>query len=185
MSLVRVLDATCAANVTYCTDFFNAAAANLTTEENCKAEWKAGNSIVKQALLGFEAYEMMYKATCLQNPEDDMYCFANAVTNTTSASDAYFYFLPYNLTLPGSSVPSCDWCTQGTMAIFHAASADRNLYIAETYEPAARQVNTICGASFVNDTLPKAEESASPMSIPSWTLIFTSLFGVALLHTFL
>lgn len=170
---MKVLDATCAANVTYCTEFFDAAAANLTAEENCKAEWKAGNFLVKEALLGFKAYEMMYKATCLQNPDDDMYCFAEAVTNLTNASDAYFYFLPYNLTLPGSSVPSCNWCNQETMGIFHAASADRSQYISDTYESAARQVNTICGSDFVNGTLPDAETSKGFNHVPSWSIAIT------------
>ncbi|KAK7416396.1 hypothetical protein QQX98_005212 [Neonectria punicea] len=185
LSIVRVLDATCAANVTYCTEFFDAAAANLTAEENCKKEWNDGDSVVKQFLFGLQAYEMMYQATCLQDPDDDMYCYANAVTNLTTASNAYFYYLPYNLTLPGSTVPACSWCIQETMSIFHSASADRSQPISNTYEAAARQVNTICGIDFVNGTLPSEEVSASFVFRPSWTALITSLVGAALVNTLL
>lgn len=94
----------------------------------------------------------MYSATCLQNPESQNYCFATAVTNTSNPSDIYFYSMPYNLSLPGSSTPSCGFCTDETMGIFHAATADSSMPIAATYPEAARQVNTICGPDFVNGT---------------------------------
>lgn len=185
LSVVRVLDATCAANVTYCTEFFDAAAANLTAEANCKKEYNNGDSVVKQFLFGLQAYEMMYQATCLQDPDDDMYCYANAVTNLTTASNAYFYYLPYNLTLPGSTVPACSWCVQETMAIFHTASADRSQPISNTYVDAARQVNTICGLDFVNGSLAEATTSASSIFMPSWTGMITSVVGAALINTLL
>ncbi|KAI5465725.1 hypothetical protein BGZ63DRAFT_347185 [Mariannaea sp. PMI_226] len=185
LSIVRVLDATCAANVTYCSEFFNTAATNLTAPQNCKAEWDDGNTAVKEFLFGMQAYQMMYQATCLQDPKTDMYCFASAVTNATTASNAYFYYLPYNLTLPGSTNPSCGWCTQETMTIFHSAAADRSKAIARTYVAAAQQVNTICGLDFVNGSLPKAEASFSPVSMPSWTILVFSLIGVLSFSNFL
>lgn len=184
-SIVRVLDATCAANVTYCTDYLSAAAKNLTAAENCKAEYNKGDVTVKQVYTGLRAYEMMYKASCLQNPTSDMYCFANAVTNLTTPSDAYFYYLPYNLSLPGSSVPSCSWCIEETMAIYHAASIDRSQLISSTYEAAARQVNTLCGLNFVNATLPKAEASSAPFVVPPSVGIFITMLGAALFTSLL
>ncbi|KAM0228906.1 hypothetical protein ACHAP5_011822 [Fusarium lateritium] len=185
LSIVRVLDATCAANVTYCTDFFEAASRNLTASENCKQEMDSGNNIVKQFLYGMQAYEMMYKATCLQTPGDDMYCYANAVTNTTTAANAYFYYLPYNLTLPGSTNPSCSWCIQETMNIFHAAAEDRAQPVALTYESAARQVNTLCGMDFVNSTLPPEETNAAHTFAPSWTGLLLILASTALFNALL
>jgi hypothetical protein len=185
LSIVRVLDATCAANVTYCTDFFDSAARNLTTSENCKSEVESGNSIVKQFLNGLRSYEVMYKATCLQTPKDDMYCYANAVTNTTTAANAYFYYLPYNLTLPGSTNPSCGFCTQETMNIYHAASEDRSQPVALTYEAAARQVNTLCGPDFVNSTLPPEETSVAHVFAPSWVGLALTLASVALCNAVL
>ncbi|KAM0363481.1 hypothetical protein HYE67_007511 [Fusarium culmorum] len=185
LSIVRVLDATCAANVTYCTDFFDSAARNLTTSENCKSEIESGNSVVKQFLNGLKSYEVMYKATCLQTPQDDMYCYANAVTNTTTAANAYFYYLPYNLTLPGSTNPSCGFCTQETMNIYHAASEDRSQPVALTYEAAARQVNTLCGPDFVNGTLPPEETNVAHAFAPSWIGLTLTLASVALFNAVL
>ncbi|KAJ4140904.1 hypothetical protein NW768_000111 [Fusarium equiseti] len=185
LSIVRVLDATCSANVTYCTDFFSSAARNLTTSENCKSELDSGNNIVKQFMRGLKTYEVMYKATCLQTPKDDMYCYANAVTNTSTAANAYFYYLPYNLTLPGSTNPSCGFCTQETMNIYHAASEDRSQPIALTYESAARQVNTLCGPDFVNSTLPPEETNVAHAFAPSWAGLVFTLASVALFNAVL
>lgn len=182
LGIVRVLDATCAANVTYCTEFFDVAARNLTSEENCKKEWDKDDITVKQFLYGLKSYEMMYKATCLQIPDDDMYCFANAVTNLTSPSNNYVYYLPYNYSLPGSSAPACSWCTQETMNIFHAASTDRSQPVTLVYEGAARQINTLCGMAFVNGTLPKEEVGAGSLFAPSWASLTVAIFGAALVN---
>src|SRR5687768_950093 len=125
------------------------AASNLTESENCETEWENGLTTVMQAYRGLMAYEMMYAATCLQDPDTENYCFATAVTNTSTPSDTYLFFLPYNLSMPGSSTPSCTWCNQEIMGIFHSAAANRRQLIATTYEGAARQVNTMCGQGFV------------------------------------
>ncbi|KAL6871101.1 hypothetical protein J3F83DRAFT_641713 [Trichoderma novae-zelandiae] len=156
LSIVRVLDATCKANSTSCATFLDQAAANLTTSDNCKAEIAQNQTLVLQAYRGLLAYKEVYAATCLQDPTTSQYCFANAVTNLDTPSDAYLYFLPYGLALPGSSNPSCSWCTQQTMDIYYSASADRDSSVADVYADAARQVNTLCGPNFVNGTLPPA-----------------------------
>lgn len=101
------------------------------------------------------AYQPLYVASCLTDQDTGSYCYANAITNLTTTANVYFYYLPLNNSLPGSSsVPSCNWCLQQTMAVFRSASADRNMPIANTYLSAAQQVDTICGPAFVNDTLP-------------------------------
>ena len=143
-----------------------------------------GNSIVVQAYLGMISYPTLYSTTCLQDPETSSFCFANAVTNYTTPSNVYVYYLPLNISLPGSSIPSCNWCLQQTMAVFQAASANRKLPIAYTYLGAAQQVDTICGPGFVNDTLPAATVSnAAPRFIttpgPTW-LAFSLLVGAAM-----
>lgn len=91
------------------------------------------------------------------------------------------YFLPYGLSLPGSSTPSCSWCNQETMAVYHAASADRDQLISTTYEDAAFQINTLCGPNYVNGTLPEPDLSMGFAALPSWlTLSATVLFGAAI-----
>ncbi|KAH8176025.1 hypothetical protein LIA77_04443 [Sarocladium implicatum] len=174
-SIVRVLDAACSADVDSCSDFMQKAARNLTETENCETEWKNGLSTVMQAYRGLMSYGMMYTATCLQDPDSENYCFASAVTNTSAPSDTNLYFLPYNLSMPGSSTPSCTWCNQETMGIFHSAAANRRQLIATTYEGAARQVNTMCGQAFVNSTLPEEDESAGGLTLPHSGLVLTAI----------
>lgn len=102
------------------------------------------------------SYQTLYSATCLKDPESSAYCFASAVTNLSTPSNVYFYYLPLNVSLPGSSTPSCNWCLENTMYIFQSAASNRALPIASTYVSAAQQVNTICGPNFTNSTLPNA-----------------------------
>jgi hypothetical protein len=175
VATTRVLDATCDADLETCSQFMSAAAANLTAEENCGEEFETGLAKITEAYRGLMAYETLYTVSCLQDPDTNGYCFANAVTNTSIPSDANLYFLPYNLNLPGSSSPTCNWCNQETMALFHAASADRDQLISNTYESAARQVNNICGPEFVNETLPEPERSFGRTFPPSWSIMSVSV----------
>ncbi|KIH88308.1 c6 zinc finger domain containing protein [Sporothrix brasiliensis 5110] len=157
VSITQVLDATCAANATFCTSYLNRLATNLTDAANCGADYKLGNSIVVQAYDGMIGYQPLYAASCLTDPDTGAYCFANAITNLTTTANVYFYYLPLNSSLPTSgSEPSCNWCLKQTMAVYRSAAADRKKPIASTYLSAAQQVDTICGPAFVNDTLPAA-----------------------------
>ncbi|KAK3302425.1 uncharacterized protein B0T15DRAFT_496889 [Chaetomium strumarium] len=153
VSITRTLDATCAANVTLCNDYMQQLAQNLTKPENCGADFEREQPAVVDAYLAMAAYAPVYSAGCLKDPDTGAYCYANAVTNGTNYSTTYFYFLPLNRTLPGSTVPACGDCLQQTMAQFQAATADRRQMIARTYVEAAKQVNTICGPGFVNESL--------------------------------
>ncbi|KAG9253281.1 uncharacterized protein F5Z01DRAFT_160907 [Emericellopsis atlantica] len=164
-SMVRVLDASCGADVDSCGAFMNTAARNLTAKENCQEEYKQGVTVVIDAYYGLINYEVMYAATCLQDPDTDQYCYAGALTNHTNTSDRYLYSLPYNLSLPASSNPTCSWCNQETLDIFHAAAADRSLPISKTYEEAARIVNNLCDPDWVNGTLPEAVSHAAPAAL--------------------
>ena len=159
----------------------NQAAQNLTSNSNCKTEFEKNQTQVLQAYRGLKAYNVLYSATCLQDQNTSSYCYANAVTNLTTPSDAYLYFMPFGIALPGSSIPTCSRCTQNVMAIYHSASADRGQFVASKYPDAAQQINTLCGPNFVNITLPPAESGAGITTIPSLVgLITTGLFAVLL-----
>ncbi|KAB5558157.1 hypothetical protein GE09DRAFT_1221287 [Coniochaeta sp. 2T2.1] len=156
VSITQVLDASCSANVTFCATYLSALAKNLTSASNCGADFELGNSVVVQSYVAMVSYQTLYGATCLKDPASSAYCFARAVTNLTTPANVYFYYLPLNISLPGSSVPACSWCLEKTMGIYQSAAADRALPIANTYQAAAQQVNTICGPNFANTTLPNA-----------------------------
>ncbi|KAM4054690.1 C6 transcription factor [Hirsutella rhossiliensis] len=177
-SIVGVLDAACKANAASCTEFLNRAADNLAAVANCKAELDQGQSRVLQAWRGLRAYRTLYTASCLQDPSSGMYCFANAVSNLNNPSDSYLYFMPYGLALPGASTPSCNKCTSETMRVYHAASANRSDFVSDKYEAAANQINVLCGPSFVNATLPRAEAAASLVPPPLSLALLTSILAI-------
>lgn len=158
VTIVQTLDAACEADVDFCTDYLSDVAASLISDENCRSEYERRNSVIDQAYKGLSAYQPLYAATCLQDPDTSQYCYATAVTNLTTAANVYLYFLPLNMSYPGSAAPTCNWCLEETMAIFQSTSANRSKHIANTYESAAVQMNTVCGPEFVNDTLPEPRE---------------------------
>ncbi|PQE03076.1 C6 transcription factor protein [Rutstroemia sp. NJR-2017a BVV2] len=158
-SVVRItqtLDASCSANLNTCTNLMSSLAANITASSNCGSDLSAANPLITQAHLGLLAYKTLYTASCLKDPDTSAYCYAQAITNSTSPSDAYIYFLPLNTSLPGGSQPTCNTCLKNTMQVYEAASADRTSAIAGTYVDAATQVNVQCGPGFVNQSLAAA-----------------------------
>lgn len=134
---------------------------NLTTTANCGADYTAQNPTVLAAHTGLIAYKPLYTASCLKNPQTSSYCFADAVTNASSPTDSYVYYLALNTSLPGGSQPTCNACLQSTMAVFDTASANRSQPVASTYVDAAKQINVNCGPGFVNASLPAAVSGAS------------------------
>ncbi|KAI8634839.1 hypothetical protein F5Y19DRAFT_469889 [Xylariaceae sp. FL1651] len=181
-----VLDAACKADVNMCTDYLNTLANQLIADNNCGKEYKLQNALVVQAYQGMKTYETVYKATCLKNADsnDSSYCFASAVTNATTASNAYLYYLPFNSTLPQSAVPACASCTSQTMEIYQAATSNRKAEISYTYVSAAEQINSICGDNFVNTTLAAAVDSGATVSLytTSPTLLLLSFVFMAISH---
>lgn len=142
--------------MTSCANYFATVASNLTKSANCGDDYAAGNPIAVSAYTGLIAYQVVYSATCLKDASTQSYCYGNAVTNTTNASQTYFYFLPLNSSLPGATVPQCGACLEGTMSIYHVATANRRQPIAATYGSAARMIDVLCGAGFANTTLADA-----------------------------
>ncbi|KAF7535234.1 hypothetical protein G7054_g5538 [Neopestalotiopsis clavispora] len=184
-SITQVLDATCSANVTFCVDYLDKVASNLTDSANCADDYEQQNSVVVQAYLGLKGYQPLYSASCLQDPETSAYCFANAVTNSSAIADTYLYYLPLNISYPNTTTPDCNSCTKNVLGIFQAATADRDAAIASTYVSAADAVNAQCGAGYVNATLPEAQVSGSGLSMftqqqQAPSLLLWSLFVVML-----
>jgi hypothetical protein len=177
VSITQVLDATCNANVTFCTDYLHQVATNLTSSANCEDDFQQQNSAVVQAYLGLKAYQPLYSASCLKDAETSAYCFANAITNSSAIADVYLYYLPLNISYPNTTIPNCNECTQNVMGIFQAATADRTSAIANTYSYAANAVDAQCGSGYVNATLPEAVVSsfAMPMHHAHSMLLFSVL----------
>jgi len=178
-SIVTVLDATCKADLDFCTSYLKDEAKKMIADENCGDEYRQSQPNIMQAYLGMQSYNVMYKATCLPDPETGIYCFANAVTNQSTPANAYFYFLPMNMSLPESSNPACSQCLQDTMAIFQAATANRKQAIAMTYESAAKQVNSICGPDFIAEALAAPVEGSGSRLAANALAVFSTFVVVA------
>ncbi|KAK0722513.1 hypothetical protein B0T26DRAFT_222982 [Lasiosphaeria miniovina] len=167
VGITQTLDATCRPNATFCNTYLSSLAQNLTSTQHCGNDYNLGNSVVIQAHLAMIAYAPLYSAGCLKDPQTSAYCFATAVRNTTNFTNTYFYFLPLNMSLPGSTLPTCGVCTQQTMEVYHVATANRQQPVVNNYVAAAKQVNTICGPGFVNETLADQLVAASTSFAPA------------------
>ncbi|KAI1819259.1 hypothetical protein F4861DRAFT_534598 [Xylaria intraflava] len=181
--ITHVLDVACAANVDTCTSYFSKLASNLTSDGNCGKDYKDGNALVVQAYEGMQAYKTIYEATCLSDTDDPSsnYCFTNAVTNATTPSNSYLYFLPLNSLLPATAAPSCSACTRQIMQIYQAATADRKAEIANTYQSAATQINAECGNNFTNTSLAAVVPSDATMSVYAASSPWPFIFSLALM----
>ncbi|QSZ34765.1 hypothetical protein DSL72_007623 [Monilinia vaccinii-corymbosi] len=158
-SLVRItqtLDASCSADQQKCSALMASLAANITSTNTCSTDLLAGNPLINQARLGLLAYSTLFTASCLKDPSNGAYCYAEAVTNASSPTDSYIYYLPLKVSLPSASQPSCNACLKNTMAVFQQAGSVKTSAIAGNYVQAASQINARCGPGFVNETLPVA-----------------------------
>ncbi|KAF2095513.1 hypothetical protein NA57DRAFT_67903 [Rhizodiscina lignyota] len=185
-SLVRitqVLDASCDVSFNTCNSIMSDLAVQLKDPNNCGTDFTNNNPIVLQAYDGFIAYQPMFQAAC-QKDKKGTYCFADAITNTSSAADSYPYYLPLNIELPGGARPTCDTCLQETMSIFANAASNASQPISNTYKDAAQQINIGCGPDFVNSTISVRTGGASAMDgmvafapiITLFVALFTLLF---------
>lgn len=127
----------------------------------CGADYTLQNPMVVQAYNGFVAYQPLYHAGCLKDGGGN-YCFANAITNESSSTDAYPYYLPLGVALPGGTRPTCNTCLRDTMAIFANAASNRTQPVSKLYEQAAQQIDLGCGPNFVNATVPTSKGASSP-----------------------
>ncbi|OAX78781.1 hypothetical protein ACJ72_06909 [Emergomyces africanus] len=147
--LARTLDAACAVPRDSCDALMKDLASKLISKAVCGEDLQFQQPVVIQAHNGFRSYRTIHDATCLKNPDTDNYCFSDAITNTSNPANAYVYYLPLGMPLPGSSRPSCNKCLQATMQSFSIAATSDNQPISKTYLPAAQQINIGCGPSFV------------------------------------
>jgi len=157
----QLLDHTCAASPATCNPYIAGLASNISNTHNCAEELRAENPLIQQAQLGLLAYQPLFTASCLRSASNS-YCFADAVTNASSPTDSYIYYLPLNISLPGGSQPTCDSCLQNTMSVFENTSANRSSVLAGNYVGAAQMINLQCGPDFVAQTLaPEVKSAAS------------------------
>jgi hypothetical protein len=107
LRITQTLDATCGVNASQCRQTMDSFARELQMASACKQDLDNDMPLVIQALNGLVAYPVAYSASCLRDTEGS-YCFANAVSNTSSPTDSYSYYLPVGQELPAGSRPTCN-----------------------------------------------------------------------------
>ncbi|KAI9886711.1 MAG: hypothetical protein M1823_001487 [Watsoniomyces obsoletus] len=181
-SVVRVtqtLDATCNVNLDSCSGLMSRLASDIRRDNNCGQDLRDQNPVVVQAYNGMIAYQPLYQAGCLKS-ESGSYCFADAITNTSSPSDSYPYYMPLGLPLPGGSRPACTDCLQKTMSIFAGAASNATQPASRHYLSTAQVINLSCGPNFVNATIPPARGAATT-STPHQSLAGISVLAIFIL----
>ncbi|KAL8860318.1 MAG: hypothetical protein Q9178_003289 [Gyalolechia marmorata] len=160
-TITSTLDTACKSVGSTCNPLMASLAVQLRQDENCAADYRREQPLVVAAYNGLIAYEPLYKAGCARDPDEGKYCFANAITNISSPTDSYPYYLPLGIPLPGGSQPSCTDCLRGTMKIFNeAASNEKQQPLLDTLPAAAQMINVACGPGFANQTVPNAGQNS-------------------------
>ncbi|KAL0639124.1 hypothetical protein Q9L58_001809 [Maublancomyces gigas] len=98
----QIIDKTCNVDIDKCQGIMDKLGRQITSEENCGLDFRLGNPIVNQAYAAFIAYKPIYTASCLKS-DSGSYCYVDAMTNTSSPSDSYPYYIPLGRNLPGGS----------------------------------------------------------------------------------
>ncbi|PGG95936.1 hypothetical protein GX51_08070 [Blastomyces parvus] len=177
--LARTLDAACSVAQDSCDALMDDLATKLIAPDTCGNDLKREQPIVIQAHNGLRSYRTVRDATCLKNPDTDNYCFSDSISNGTRASNAFVYYLPLGMPLPGSSRPTCSKCLQATMQSFSLAATIDNQPISRTYLSAAQQINIECGPSFVVAAVKLGSENGA--SATARLIQGSSLFGFNLI----
>ncbi|KAL8991422.1 MAG: hypothetical protein Q9169_007873 [Polycauliona sp. 2 TL-2023] len=179
-TITRTLDATCLppSKAASCTPLMSSLASQLRSDSNCNQDYRREQPLVIAAYNGLVAYEPLYKAGCARDPVRGNYCFANAITNSSSPQDSYPYYLPLGIALPGGSQPSCTACLSETMRFFNEAASEggdkEQGVLRKTLPAAAHLINLGCGPGFANETVASAGENAGfvAKAVPRWSAVF-------------
>ena len=162
-AITTVLNASCSVFFPTCSTLMSSFALTLRSSAACQEDYNNENPQVRQAYAGLLAYDVSYNASCLKNtPTPDPhqnnqnYCFANAITNRSSPSDSYVYYLPLGIQLPSGSLPTCDSCLSRTMAVYASAASNKSQPLNLDYVDSATMINQMCGPAFVEASIPNA-----------------------------
>ncbi|GLA53198.1 hypothetical protein AnigIFM63604_010288 [Aspergillus niger] len=158
-----ILDTACASNLTTCSTALTSLASQLLQSSTCLHDYNAGNQAVVSAYTDLITYAPIYRATCLQSPETNNYCFVDAVTNTSNSVDYDVYFVPYGSAIDAAPWPTCNECLQATLNVYKEYASVDGQPLAGSYLPTARGVNGVCGSGFadVNVTVGVVKDGVS------------------------
>ena len=176
-----LLDTACSADLQSCKSVMNNYAAGIKATGACGSDFEAQNPNVLEAYQGFLAYEAVYTATCLRSTQTNGYCFTGAITNTSSPTDSYVYYLPLGISLPASTEPTCNQCLETTMNNYAQYAGNGTLPLSAVYGSAVQTMDLVCGPKFVTAAVPKVVGAAASLTPSSILLTVISLAAATLL----
>jgi len=133
----------------------------------CAQDLSDRNANAVMALIGLQAYDLMYTAGCLSDPNTNTYCYLNAVHNSIP-SDVYMYQLPLGLTFPKTATPTCSTCAKSLMAVYanglqNATTGSHLSALATSYPGAAQLATKACGSSYAKSLGSGGDSRPIPM----------------------
>ena len=138
----------------------NSYANQLRSQGGCGADYNAQNPNVLEAWQGFLAYGEVYNATCLRSSQNNDYCFTDAVTNSSSPTSSYIYYLPLGISLPNGIMPTCNQCLADTMNNYAPSAGNGTQPISSVFRTAVNQVDQACGSKIVTAAIPNVTGAA-------------------------
>ncbi|PFH49905.1 hypothetical protein AMATHDRAFT_75921 [Amanita thiersii Skay4041] len=166
-----------------CVQNMNSYASQL--QDSCSKELDNHVAVVSDALVGLNAFAVMYDAACLIDPSSTTYCYVNGV-HAPTPQDIYLYNLPLGLRFPTKATPSCTACSKDilniyAMALEHPPQADTVHALSTTYDSAAKPAMANCGNNFA--VVINASGAASITVLPSLSTfpLFITLTWIILL----
>jgi len=173
--ITATLNTSCNIDFHTCSSTISSYASTLRSSNGCAQDYERQQPLVRQAYAGLLSYDVLYAASCTKTrattsepTNNGSYCFANAITNLSSPTDSYIYYLPLGIPLPADSMPTCNTCLKDVMDIFAAAAPNKTQPLSANYVNAAQQIDRGCGPGFVNETVAKTgsgQSSSAPLRV--------------------
>jgi hypothetical protein len=161
----RLLDLSCAADVSQCSSLMSNLASRITKSDACGKDYSLGNPVVTAAYTDMIIYEPMYRATCLKNPSTNDYCFVDAVTNSSNPADYDVYSVPYGSSIVNPPYPTCNKCLQASMDVFSQWAQKNGQPLTRSYLPSAKAINSKCGVSFTNVNITVGSDGSTSSAV--------------------
>lgn len=180
----KVLDVACAAPLKACSSIMRSIAEQILSPSACFNDYQDQNPVVLQAWQGLISYDAVFQATCLRNTDhgsDGSFCYADAVTNASSPTSSYIYYLPLGVKLPAGSMPTCNSCLQRTMSGYAKYATNSSQPLSKTYLSAATRVNSICGPGFAVSQITVVNGAAAQYTATAGAWLVTLLATLVIL----
>lgn len=106
--------------------------------------------LVNALFLGLQAFEILYTAGCLSDPNMHTYCYLTAALSS-NPFDLFVYSLPLGIGIPKSSTTSCSVCSKSILSVYADAlrsGAPGTSVLKTTFYDGLTMCQSGCGTDF-------------------------------------